>query len=121
MDLMTNLGRRALSLPLLFFMFRSLVQGHAILLRSVPSPNQVMEGKNIAIELHFNSRVDGQRSRLRLVSADRKEHDLAIEQPSRDSIVSHATGLASGSYILRWQVLAEDGHISQGEVPFRTN
>jgi methionine-rich copper-binding protein CopC len=26
--------------------------------------------------------------------------------------------LAAGSYTLRWQVLASDGHISRGEIPF---
>jgi len=27
-------------------------------------------------------------------------------------------GLAAGAYRLRWQVLASDGHITRGEIPF---
>jgi methionine-rich copper-binding protein CopC len=29
------------------------------------------------------------------------------------------TGLVKGAYVLRWQVLATDGHITRGKVPFR--
>jgi methionine-rich copper-binding protein CopC len=32
---------------------------------------------------------------------------------------SRIQGLERGEYVLRWQVLASDGHITRGEVPFR--
>ena len=32
--------------------------------------------------------------------------------------VSKLTGLKPGAYAIRWQVLAPDGHISRGEIPF---
>ena len=35
-----------------------------------------------------------------------------------DVLTAHAE-LAAGAYVLRWQVLAIDGHITRGEVPFR--
>ena len=95
--------------------------GHAILLRSAPSLNQVVDGKRVPIELHFNSRIDGARSRLVLVEPGGKQQGLAIRQPSRDALFSDAHDLAPGPYILRWQILAEDGHITRGEVPFRAN
>jgi methionine-rich copper-binding protein CopC len=40
------------------------------------------------------------------------------QQPSPDLLTANATGLSSGAYRLRWQVLASDGHITRGEVPF---
>jgi methionine-rich copper-binding protein CopC len=95
--------------------------GHAILMQSAPSPNQVVDGKNVAIELHFNSRIDGKRSRLSLVDPAGKQHALEIEQRASDSLVSHAADLPPGAYILQWQILAEDGHITRGEVRFRAN
>jgi hypothetical protein len=98
---------------------RGPVDGHAILLRSTPSANQVVNGKSIPIELHFNSRVDGKRSRLTLVYPDGQQRDLVIEQASRDSLLARTAEVAPGSYSLHWQVLAEDGHISRGEVLFR--
>lgn len=93
--------------------------GHAILLKSIPSPQQVVSGKTVPIELHFNSRVDGKRSRLSLIDPSGAVHDLAIEQPAGDSLVSRAADLGPGEYILRWQILAQDGHITRGEVVFR--
>jgi methionine-rich copper-binding protein CopC len=29
------------------------------------------------------------------------------------------TGLVKGAYVLRWQILAMDGHITRGNVPFQ--
>lgn len=94
---------------------------HAILIDAVPSANLVTSGHEIAIKLRFNSRIDGKRSRLSLLGPDERERDLVIgEQPSPDTITSAAKALPPGAYVLRWQVLAVDGHITRGEVPFRT-
>jgi len=35
------------------------------------------------------------------------------------SLDTRLTGLRAGEYKLRWQVLASDGHITRGEIPFR--
>ncbi|HEY6357621.1 MAG TPA: copper resistance CopC family protein [Vicinamibacterales bacterium] len=94
-------------------------QGHAILLQSTPSANQVVNWKSIPIKLRFNSRVDGKRSRLSLLYPDGQERPLTIEQPTPDSVFSRAADLAPGSYTLRWLILAEDGHVTRGEVPFQ--
>jgi len=93
---------------------------HAILLSATPAVRQVVAGSEVAVNLRFNSRIDGKRSRLMLIASDGTQNRLPIgEQPSPDTLASLAKGLKSGSYILRWQVLANDGHISRGEVPFR--
>ncbi len=47
------------------------------------------------------------------------ERSTSSEQSSPDSLNSQIHGLESGPYTLQWQVLAVDGHISRGEVPFR--
>ena len=111
---------RGNSILLVLFLCLTLrVQGHAILLQSTPLANQVVDGKDIPIELQFNSRVDVKRSRLSLRCPNGQERDLAIEQSSSAWVVSRIKDLDPGSYVLRWQVLAEDGHISQGELLFR--
>jgi len=43
----------------------------------------------------------------------------SVRQPTPDTLTVQATGLKPGNYKLQWQVLASDGHISQGEVLFR--
>jgi methionine-rich copper-binding protein CopC len=94
--------------------------GHAILVSATPSADQVVKGPDVVVNLQFNSRIDPKRSRLLLHTPDGKELTLQIsEESAPDHLNSKAQGVTSGSYILRWQVLANDGHISRGEVPFR--
>ena len=59
-------------------------------------------------------------SRLTLLVSHGKRTTLGIvEVSSGDFLISEAKGLKSAVYVLRWQVLALDGHISRGAVPFR--
>ena len=93
---------------------------HAILMGASPAAHQVVNGKNVPIKLRFNSRVDGKRSKVTLLGPDGRERPLAMEsQPAPDTLSAKAEGLTPGSYLLRWQVLAEDGHITRWEVPFQ--
>jgi methionine-rich copper-binding protein CopC len=95
---------------------------HAILMESSPKIHAAIAGPDVPIQLRFNVRVDGTRSRLRLLSSDGSLRSLPIEkQTSPDILRSQATGLKPGPYKLQWQVLASDGHISSGEVAFTVN
>jgi copper resistance protein C len=111
--------RIVLLFPIVSLLTPWLVEAHAILVKSIPAPNQVVNGKAVSIELRFNSRVDGKRSRLSLVDPAGTVRGLAIEQPSHDSVTSRESELTPGQWILRWQVLAEDGHIARGEFVFQ--
>jgi hypothetical protein len=54
-----------------------------------------------------------------LLNPDNSTTDLKIaEQTSADTLNAKASGLKPGAYRIRWQVLAPDGHITRGEVPF---
>ena len=69
------------------------------------------------INLKFNSKVDHSRSRIAL-RANGAETTLPIDPASAaDSLAVKAT-LSPGDYVVRWQVLAVDGHITRGDVPF---
>ncbi len=96
------------------------VSAHAVLVSSRPGAGAAVAGPDVAIRLTFNSRIDAGRSRLILVKPDKTSAALAIEeQPSPADLASTARGLAAGSYVIRWQVLATDGHITRGELSFR--
>lgn len=111
----------ALTLAALTFAFPMLrLDGHAILLSATPAINETVHGPKVQVRLRFNSRIDVKRSRLILVLPGGAERVLTAAQPSPDSVTSDVSELIQGSYILRWQVLAEDGHITRGELPFRT-
>jgi methionine-rich copper-binding protein CopC len=92
---------------------------HAVLLESSPSLKSAVSGPNVPIKLRFNVRIDALRSRLTLIRPDGSAQALEIsKQTPADTLLAEATGLAAGTYRLRWQVLASDGHITRGEIPF---
>jgi methionine-rich copper-binding protein CopC len=94
--------------------------GHAVLLSATPGANAVVHGSSIPIQLRFNSRIDRKRSMLKLIDPRNATHMLTIgSETSPDVLASTLDALGKGLYILQWQVLAEDGHITRGEVRFR--
>lgn len=92
---------------------------HAIIVESTPPIDGVVTGPAFDIKLRFNSRIDGRRSKLTLISPDGASHTIApVQQVAADSLLAKASDLGPGKYQLRWQVLAHDGHITQGSIPF---
>jgi methionine-rich copper-binding protein CopC len=95
---------------------------HAVLVSSTPQKNGAVTGPDLTINLKYNSRVDGGRSALSLLRPDGKVERLTgLTQPMPDVVSAMSHGLVKGAYVLRWQVLSSDGHITRGEVPFHVN
>ena len=95
------------------------VHAHAILKETSPAAHSKVAGPDVPIKLKFNVRIDAARSKLQLLHPDNTVTDLAIEkQAAADTLTTNATGLKPGAYTVRWQVLAPDGHITRGEIPF---
>lgn len=93
---------------------------HAVLVQSTPTINATVDGPDVAVSMKFSLRVDGTRSTLLLSTSDGKSKPLTIEQQSApDTLATHATKLSPGNYAIHWQVLATDGHVTRGEIPFR--
>ena len=82
---------------------------HAILLESQPAVRATVAPGPARIVLRFNSRIElrGGPAPLPLQTAPGPTPDLLVAD----------TTLAPGPWVLRWQVLAVDGHITRGEVP----
>jgi hypothetical protein len=96
-----------------------LLLAHAIIMSSTPAPNSKLKGPDIDITLTYNVRIDGGRSRLQLIKPDGAAMPLTIaKQDAKQVLQSKASGLKPGAYKLLWNVLASDGHMSKGEVPF---
>lgn len=92
---------------------------HAVIVESTPPVNGVVTGPTLEIKLRFNARIDGGRSKLTLVFPDGATHAITLSpQTSPDLLAASAPNLSPGKYQLRWQVLAGDGHITQGTIPF---
>ncbi|HTT32877.1 MAG TPA: copper resistance CopC family protein [Methylomirabilota bacterium] len=88
-------------------------------MESSPALHSSAVGPDVPLKLRFNVRIDVSRSRLTLIGPDGSTQTLQINgQAPPDTILSQAKGLQPGEYRLRWQVLASDGHITRGEIPF---
>ena len=117
-------GRRNLCTFILFAAAAALLivapgSAHAVLLESSPALKSAVSGPDVPVKLRFNVRIDALRSRLMLIRPDGSAQALEIsKQTPADTLLAEATGLAAGAYRLRWQVLASDGHITRGEIPF---
>ena len=117
-------GRRNLCAVILLavaatFLIVAPAAAHAVLLESSPPLKSSVAGPDVPIKLRFNVRIDALRSRLTLIRPDGSAQALEItKQTPADMLSAKATGLAAGDYRLRWQVLASDGHITRGEIPF---
>jgi len=113
--------KRLVSLPLLLLLaWAPPAKAHAILLKSSPAANSVLSEPAVAISLTFNSRIDGERSRLTLIGPDSSERKIELgPQKSPGTLTAQVQDLRAGSYRLRWQGLALAGHITRGDIPFR--
>jgi methionine-rich copper-binding protein CopC len=93
-------------------------QAHAILEESRPPIGGSIPAGKLALWLRFNSRLDRARSRLTLTRPDRSQVVLPIDPEGPPEILTAPLDVMPGAYSVRWQVLAVDGHITRGDVPF---
>ena len=91
---------------------------HAILVESTPAVHATVPPGHEALLLRFNSRIDRERSRLTLIGPDKAQTRLAIGDGGPPDVLTATGDLRPGAYTVRWQVLAVDGHITRGDVPF---
>ncbi len=92
---------------------------HAILIEATPAKDGSVKGPDFSIHLKFNSRIDASRSQISLVFKEKTAYTPKIEKQALPNVISaKVSGLKPGTYHLRWQVLASDGHITRGEYGF---
>jgi copper resistance protein C len=92
---------------------------HAVVVKAQPALDQQVAAGPLVIRLEFNSRVDKERSKLELTAPDGAKTEIPVGQDGAPNVVTATSAnLAAGAYSLRWQVLAVDGHITRGDIPF---
>lgn len=91
---------------------------HAILMSSTPPAGSTVAAGPVSFAFRFNSRVDRARSLLRLTRPDGSQVSLPIGEGGPPDTLETRADLAPGSYTVRWQVLAVDGHVTRGDVVF---
>ena len=91
---------------------------HAILIDSTPAPNAHVAAGHLALVFRYNSRIDAGRSKLTLRRPDHTQQKLPLDTADAPDLLKASLDLAPGDYTVAWQVLATDGHITRGTVPF---
>jgi copper resistance protein C len=92
---------------------------HAILAQSQPAAGASVPAGKVGMTFRYNSRIDRARSRLTLIGPDHGQTVLRIGPASEPNLLETSVALTMpGNYVVRWQVLAVDGHITRGDVPF---
>jgi methionine-rich copper-binding protein CopC len=97
------------------------VAAHAIILESEPAVGAKLAEPPGRIYLRFNSKLEKSLSHVTLVAADGRMVPVAVkadgsEKPDR--IVLPLGSLRPGAYVVRYKVLAVDGHITEGALRF---
>ena len=96
-----------------------LALAHAMLVSSTPAAHATVNGPDVAIELRFNSRVDGTHSSLGIEVEGGSGQAAIVRDTQRAATTLNAhASLKPGNYVIRWQALSTDGHITRGEIPF---
>jgi methionine-rich copper-binding protein CopC len=90
---------------------------HAILMQSQPEAESSVPAGPTPLVLRFNSRIDRARSRLTLRGPG-AELTPSLRPDSPADTLETAAALAPGPWVLHWQVLAVDGHITRGDLRF---
>ena len=94
-----------------------IARAHAILEESTPPAGASVKAGPLDLRFRYNSRIDRARSRLTLIRPNRTKDTILITAESPPDIIAAHLDLTQGAYIVRWQVLAVDGHITRGDVP----
>jgi copper resistance protein C len=119
-----KLGRRLFILLIVFVMCFALivpenVSAHAVIVSARPAMNSEVPQGEIELSLHFNSRIDAERSQLILQRPDGSRVSVPQGLATEPNVLKgNASVTMAGPWKLHWQVLSVDGHITRGEIVF---
>lgn len=97
------------------------VLAHAIVLESLPTHDAVLTESPGRIILRFNSRIEAALSRVTIEAVNGKAVALPAARdagPEANRLVVPVGPLAPGIYVVRYRVLAADGHVTEGALRF---
>lgn len=97
------------------------VLAHAIVLESSPTHDAVLTESPGRIILRFNSRIEAALSRVTIEAVNGKAVALPAARdagPEANRLMVPVGPLAPGTYVVRYRVLAADGHVTEGALRF---
>ena len=117
----TVAGLTALLLSGLLAVSAGPARAHAIVLEASPAHEAVLAAPPARVILRFNSKIEHALSRVTLETAAGRPVALPVARASGEDaarLVVPLSPLAPGVYIVRYRVLAADGHVTEGALRF---
>jgi copper transport protein len=110
----------ALAVSLLALMLPAAASAHAVLVRSVPSNDTVLQREPDEVRLSFNEPVETAFGSIRVYdAAARRVDDGQIHRPDERTVSAGVAGpLARGTYTVTWRVISADAHPVHGAFVF---
>jgi len=99
-------------------------RAHAIVLESSPARDAQLPAPPDRVVLRFNSKIEHGLSRATIEPAGGRPVALTASsapagaQPAPDRLVIPLRPLGPGTYVVRYRVLAADGHLTEGALRF---
>lgn len=112
---------RHLVVACLLSMGPSYATGHAILQDSSPPNDATLSTSPKRIVLRFKSRIEPRLTRVSLTDGQGRRIALspsATVSTAPDEVSTLLPPLAAGTYIVRFRVMATDGHVTEGVLRF---
>lgn len=95
---------------------------HAILVRSEPAAEAVLQTKPQRVDLWFDAGVGPKYTALAIVNTDGERmdnHDAELDLLDKSHLSATLKGLVPGRYGVRYRVQSADGHIVTGKFFFQ--
>jgi methionine-rich copper-binding protein CopC len=97
---------------------------HALVIESEPAKGAALARPPAHVRIRFNSKIERRLSRLSLERADGRRVPLPLAEgvagfaDRPDHLLAPLPEIPAGRYVIRWRVLAADGHITEGAIRF---
>lgn len=99
--------------------FLGISWGHGVLIESSPSHGAILKKSPSLISLRFNAALEPSITQVSLVDLKHQTHTLHItDESTLERIVATVPPLPPGVYHVHYQVLATDGHVTEGFIRF---
>jgi len=114
------------ALILALFFAVSVTEAHPIVIESSPAHDAVLTHSPEKVTLRFNSKIEKRLTRVTITRSDGRSVPLAVasdasRESTTDRLVIPLRPLPAGTYVVRYKILAADGHVTQGALRFTVN
>ena len=112
------MSRTLLPLVIVATLWSGTSAAHAILQQSTPRADESLSRAPAVVALYFDSELEPVFSKVTVADEQGAQVSVGDARANRKSLAVRLGAIARGTYHVRWDVVAHDGHRSQGDYIF---